>query len=63
MFRKLLLLTILLAAGLSSPACAEKKVEERRADIEVNAPYARVRVNLPDKDKCKKTHVDVDVDH
>ncbi|OWY71646.1 hypothetical protein B7486_08160 [cyanobacterium TDX16] len=62
MFRKLLLLTVLLAACLSSPACAEKKVEERRADIEVNAPYARVRVNLPDKEKGKETHVDVDVD-
>lgn len=62
MFRKLCLLTVLIAACLSSPACAEKKVEDRRADIEVNAPYARVRVNLPDKAKGKETQVDVDVD-
>lgn len=62
MFRKLGLLTVLFAACLSLPACAEKKVEVRRADIEVDAPYARVRVNLPDKAKGKQTQVDVDVD-
>lgn len=62
MFRKFCLLSILIAACLFLPACAEKKVEERHADIEVNAPYTRVRVNLPDKEKHKETHVDVDVD-
>lgn len=62
MFRKLAVSMLLLAMCLLLPVCAEKKVEEDRSDIEVDAPGARVRVNLPDEARGKRTRVKVDVD-